>query len=190
MCSAAAQVIRKSEVGSRSTQLVVPQALSRMANMLPGPITVVSEAGDEWESNLLQMASSGRAGIRHKVYRGWFEVADALQLQPGQSVCLAALSVNRLLISLPTEPHFIAATEQGPPDPWPLAVRLSQKSAKVWFPLSLATGRSICTGGVLSVHATIVANPSDGEADPQLPKSFAAAASLRSTLPSHSNTRQ
>ena len=133
----------------------LPRGLVRMVGMQPGMLTVESEAGGTWQATSSRYFSKNTSQFRVE----WAAVVAALQLEAGQTICLAALSPSRLLISRPGEPHYRLAAVQGPPDPWPLAVRLSQKSARVWFPLSLATGRTICRDGVLSVQAAIVPTP-------------------------------
>jgi hypothetical protein len=141
----------------RDLLLDVPRTLVEMAGMQPGALTLVSEAGAEWQSwlrkrNLFNCESSF---MRFKM--SWSAVVAALQLEAGQNICLAALSPSRLLVSRQGEPHFSAAASQGPPDPWPLTVLLSQSviNQNRCF-LSAAAGRSICREGVKSVPAVIL----------------------------------
>ena len=122
--------------------------------MQPGPLTVESEAGDKWQSNLYLYSASRSIFC---IKKAWSLVVAALQLEAGQTICLAALGPSRLLISRQGEPHFSAAASQGPPDPWPLTVRLSQSSVHASMcRLSAAAGRNICREGVQSVPAVIL----------------------------------
>ena len=97
-----------------------------MAALQPGALTAQSEAGDEWQVACAASLQPGRAAERYYITERWFEVVAALQLKAGQTVCLAVLSPNRLLVSRQGEPHFSAAAAQGPPDPWPLTVILTE----------------------------------------------------------------
>ena len=63
-------------------------------------------------------------------------------------------------------PHFRATVLQGPPDPWPMTVQITQWSMNnMQLRLSPAAGRSICPDGVKCAPAVIVpsALPATGE---------------------------
>ena len=96
-------------------------------------------------------------GYNTQLQKAWPPVAAALQLEPGQTICLAALSPSRLLISREGEPHFSAAASQEPPDLWPLRLHLTAASfRKGWLIISAAAGRTMCRGDDLRMPAVIV----------------------------------
>ena len=103
-----AQVVREDKRGNHA--ICVPTALVRMAGMQPGPLTVESEAGDKWQSNLSDFNPNGGS---FRIRKGWPLVVAALQLEAGRTICLAALSPSRLLVSRQGEPHFSAAASSG-----------------------------------------------------------------------------
>ena len=150
------QVLPESAVIARLANLHIPIALVKMARMQPGPLTVANEAGNEWRTHLRQYSESG-VHEGYNVFRGWRAIVAALQLEAGQSICLAAPSPSRLLISRQGEPHFmLAVAAQGFLGPWPLNLRLSESSARQdYLLLSLATGQTICHEGALDVPAVM-----------------------------------
>ena len=83
-------------MGGGKGGLLVPPALVRMAGMEPGPLTVESEVGGEWQSSLVR---SSLQDSKIWIYTSWSAVVAALRLEAGQSICLAARSPSRLLIS-------------------------------------------------------------------------------------------
>ena len=146
-----AQVVRS----ARRLRTALPRALIRASGMQPGPVIVEIEAGGDWQSCLYGHSSSH---AHYCISKGRSAAAAGLQLEAGQTICLAALSPSRLLVSRQGEPHFSAAASQGPPDPWPLTVRLNQSSIRAGR-LSAAAGRSICRDSVQSVPAVICCSP-------------------------------
>ena len=137
--------------------LEVPRALVEMAEMQQGSLTLESEAGAEWQSLLRKHNNLASKACVTRIRKAWPLVVAALQLEAGQTICLAALSPSRLLVSRQGEPHFSAAASQGPPDPWPLTVLLNQTSIhESNCGLSAAAGRSIYREGARSVPAVIL----------------------------------
>ena len=137
----------------KPVRLNLPAALVRMAGMQPGPLTLESEEGREWQSNLTTH-SPGRSLFQ--ISKGWLSLVDALQLGVGEAVCLAARSPSRLLISRRGEPHFCAAARKGPPGPWPLTVLLTQAKVNGYLQLKAAAGRTMCGDDAQCVPAVIV----------------------------------
>lgn len=136
--------------------LQLPPSLVATAGMQPGPMTVRSEAGDEWESSMATSSRSGKRGIDYRLHKHMRAVVSELELEAGQTVCLAALSASRLLISREGEPHFAAAAAQGIMDAWPLTVLLTPSSVSAGtLLLSSPAGASICGEGVSRVPAII-----------------------------------
>ena len=124
-----------------------------MAGWQPGPLTLESEGGDVWQSNLISHTTRTH---QYHVSKGWLSLVVALQLRLGDAVCLAARSPSRLLISSQGEPHFRAAARKGPPDPWPLTVLLTRELLEKHLPLKPAAGRTMCGDGAQCVPAVIV----------------------------------
>ena len=81
--------------------------------MQAGQIAIENEGEGKWPSVLVYASREGSGGVQHKVFKGWAAVVAALQLGAGQSICLAARSPTRLLVSRQGEPHFRAAAAQG-----------------------------------------------------------------------------
>lgn len=155
---------------ANGTELQLPPSLVRMGGLQAGPVTVKGEHGGEWPTNLRQCSRPNSDVSFYCLCRGWPLVVKALQLQAGQSICLAALGGGMLLISRQGEPHFSAALRQGLPNSWPLTVEMTAASVGMCkLPLSCGAGRSMCPAGVQRLEAVIVPSgnfPSAGKALP------------------------
>lgn len=130
--------------------------------MQPGPLTVTNEQGDEWPATLKLQSREEQPAPWYKVHQGWSAVAAALKLAEGQSICLAASSPSRPMVSLPGEPHFVAASSLGPNGTWPLTQRLTSSSIRSVLNLGMPAGLAICQGGATAVSIHIEPADSTG----------------------------
>lgn len=88
-------------------------------------------------------------------------MVDALRLEVRETVGVIALGPRRLLISRQGELHFRAVAVHGPPDPWPLTVRLTEAAVKERrLPLSVAAGRNMCRGAEAAQKVPAIIIPS------------------------------
>lgn len=140
-------------------KLHLPRALVEKAGMQPGVVTVQSETGRTWQTHMT-CEKIGGALTQNVLSEGWRAVAAALQLEEGQSVCLAAITPSRLVVSREGEPHNNAA------QPWPFKLLLTQYLLHIMvLPLSRVAGATVCTDGDVGVPTVIVPSgiPSAGK---------------------------
>lgn len=112
LCKVLARTALPGRVPS-DARLDIPDEFVRRAGLLEGPITL-TDGGRCWETNLTQ---------DWKIWRYWWALADALELQVGHTVHLTALSTSCLLITR-------LADVDGPAAPQAEGVAAAQHVAK------------------------------------------------------------
>ena len=121
------------------------------ARLQPGPISLESEGGGVWQAVMRVYASACY------ISTGLSDVAAALKLKEGDTICVVMRSPNRLLISKRGEPHFEAAADRGLLGRWPLTVTIaSSKDSRL--PLTIAAGSDLVPRCWESQSAVIMAS--------------------------------
>ena len=78
--------------------LQLPPALVATGGMLPGPITLVGENGEEWDSCMVISSRSGKRGIDYRLHKQLRAVVTSLQLAAGQTICSMGAASDALFI--------------------------------------------------------------------------------------------